>query len=252
MKLLRGYYIYTLLLLVTYADAQVSQNGTSEEKVTAVFYKISTYSAENKDKAEVPADVQQRLDEYKAARDNAEFGLYFTKSKSLFKAVEKLESGETPTQALTALLGGGIRYCNLNTKEKVKQLETLGEKFNIMVPFDEYQWVITTETKKINGYTCYKATSHKEEFSKFRNKTITADPFVWFTPEIPAPFGPIGFDGLPGLVLEGSTNGKTYFYATKIVFDYQDKKITIEKPSKGKYVTPSELEDIQIEAMSKN
>jgi GLPGLI family protein len=252
MKTRRGYYLVYLFFTVLSGAAQNANDGRNAEKITAVFYKMNAYSGDNKEKAVVPADVQLRLDEYKAARDNAEFGLYYTKSKSLFKAVEKLETSETSSQTLTALLGGGIRYCNAITKEKIKQLETLGEKFNIMIPFDEYKWNITTETKQINGYTCYKATSHKEEFSKFRNKTVTVDPFVWFTPEIPAPFGPIGLDGLPGLVLEGSANGKTYFYATKIVFDYQDKKVAIEKPAKGKYVTSAELEAIQIEAMSKN
>ena len=66
-------------------------------------------------------------------------------------------------------------------------------------------------------------------------------PIVWFTPEIPIPFGPIGIDGLPGVVLEASEKGKMYFYATKIISDYKDPLITIEIP-KGKFITPEEYD----------
>jgi len=45
---------------------------------------------------------------------------------------------------------------------------------------------------------------------------LTFSPIAWFAPEINVPFGPKGIDGLPGLVLEGSMNGKLFFYANKI------------------------------------
>jgi len=39
---------------------------------------------------------------------------------------------------------------------------------------------------------------------------------VWFTYDIPYPFGPHLLNGLPGIVLEGSHNGESYYTATNI------------------------------------
>ena len=48
------------------------------------------------------------------------------------------------------------------------------------------------ETDSIMGYDCRKATV------EFAGRSYTA----WFTPEIPLPFGPYKFGGLPGLILK--------------------------------------------------
>ncbi|MBG6110580.1 GLPGLI family protein [Flavobacterium sp. CG_23.5] len=224
----------------------------ANDPVIAVYYKMGRYAdAPNKVNANISPNIQLKIDEYEKAKNNVELALYFKKRVAVFKLVDKLNiEDNNPIDKLIAITAGGTRYCNNDSKQRIKQIETLGEKFNVILPFDEYRWTITTETKKINGYICYKATSHKEEFSKFRNRTISMDPTVWFTPEMPFSFGPSGLDGLPGLVLEGSINGKTYFYATKIVFDYKNAQIDFEKPKNGKYITPDELEEIQVKKMN--
>lgn len=77
-------------------------------------------------------------------------------------------------------------------------------------------WNISeTESKKINNFTCYKATT------VFRGSEIVA----YYTPEIPIGFGPFKFKGLPGLILEVynvDTKGQKYHWkAKKIVYPYQ-------------------------------
>jgi GLPGLI family protein len=52
-------------------------------------------------------------------------------------------------------------------------------------------WIITSDTMRILGYRCLKATC------SFRGRRYE----VWFTPEIPIADGPWKFKGLPGLVL---------------------------------------------------
>ena len=240
--------IFTLLIVCGFQKNPIK----GEDSINVVYYKMGLYSDGIKKEEKLPENVQKNLDEYSKTMEDIEFGLYFTKEKSIFKLIETLEPAEGTSATLKSIIAGGTIFKNNATKEKIKFLETLGEKFNVILPFDEYKWVITTETKKINGYLCYKATTHIEKFQKFRNKTISVDSYVWFTPEIPYSFGPKGLDGLPGLVLEGSLNSKTYFYATKIVFDYKNNNINIEKTKGGKNVTPEELEDIQIKAMEKN
>lgn len=70
---------------------------------------------------------------------------------------------------------------------------------------EEWQWKISDSTKNILGYECVKATID------YHGRKWT----VWFSPEIPVANGPWKFDGLPGLILEASTDdGKYSFFAT--------------------------------------
>ena len=71
-------------------------------------------------------------------------------------------------------------------------------KKNKYVIVDSLQtnWVLTNETKIVDEYKCYKATM---SFSiESRKGMITA----WYCPEIPFSFGPKGYGGLPGLIIE--------------------------------------------------
>lgn len=58
-------------------------------------------------------------------------------------------------------------------------------------------WEITDETTEINGMICKKALGTLS-WPGFKDDKVT----VWFTPEIPIPFGPHGMHGLPGLILQ--------------------------------------------------
>lgn len=78
-------------------------------------------------------------------------------------------------------------------------------------------WVISTESKNIGGYKCYKAISNITKLDK------TSQAIAWFAPDINFSIGPIGFNGLPGLILEleyGNfkyTATNIYNYSRKIV-----------------------------------
>lgn len=58
------------------------------------------------------------------------------------------------------------------------------------------------ETDSIMGYNCRKATV------EFAGRSYTA----WFTPEIPLPFGPYKFGGLPGLILKLEDAERQYIW----------------------------------------
>jgi GLPGLI family protein len=53
------------------------------------------------------------------------------------------------------------------------------------------QWQIHEESKQINGYNCQKAST------QFRGRSYEA----WFSSEVPTPFGPYKFYGLPGIIV---------------------------------------------------
>lgn len=82
-------------------------------------------------------------------------------------------------------------------------------------PLSEMEWAIVEDsTATILDYDCIMAESnyHGRHWR------------VWFTPEIPLPFGPWKLHGLPGLILKGEANGGFSFTATGL--GQTDRKIT--------------------------
>jgi GLPGLI family protein len=239
-----NYKMLNLVILLCNFTLNNSFN-TNVNAVNVVYYKIDRYDSGMKDDKSV-----KTVDASYEALKEVELALYFTKEVAVFKQINKISVADDVLSKMASIIAGGERYYNVVTKQKIEHMDTMGEEFNVVLPFKEYTWEITKETKKINGYTCYKAISHLSEYSKLRKKSISIDPVVWFTPEMPFTFGPAGLDGLPGLVLEGSINGRLYFYATKIEFDIKADDIDFSKPKKGKYITPAEFEDILLRDMN--
>ena len=61
-------------------------------------------------------------------------------------------------------------------------------------------WKFHNESKEIDGYECYKATN---EYIVINSKGEFRHPVTaWFCPQLPYSFGPVGYGGLPGLILE--------------------------------------------------
>lgn len=88
-----------------------------------------------------------------------------------------------------------------HNKKEVLSFEYIGP--HIMLVKDDYPvlgWVITEETKQLGGYTCIKASA------SYRG----TDWIVWFTPDIPLPYGPWKLHGLPGLIVEATETTDTY------------------------------------------
>lgn len=63
-------------------------------------------------------------------------------------------------------------------------------------------WVIGEETKEVLGYRCRKATC------RFRGRDYVA----WYAEELPIPYGPYYFRGLPGLIVELCDINKEYVF----------------------------------------
>ena len=95
-------------------------------------------------------------------------------------------------------------------------------------------WVLQNETKEINGFLCYKATSTNKIVygEKVFNHPVTA----WYCPTLPYNFGPNGYSGLPGLILE-LNDGNISYVVKKI--NLSKNKTVIEIP-KGKTMSEEE------------
>lgn len=182
--------------------------------------------------------IKKKTKEMINSIEQNDYELVFNDSISVFNLKKEMLS-DNPNNKLSSSLIGGKRYKNLKDSVNIKQKEFLGQIFNIHLKFNNYKWSVTKEKKIISGYTCYKAIAKIIESDFIRKKEIEYFIEAWFTPEIPVPFGPAGIDGLPGLVLEGSSNsGAAVFYVSKL--DLLNNEKSIEKVidlSKGKNIS---------------
>lgn len=191
------------------------------------FYKV-IYKIDVRENIEGKDTFNSKTDDYEVlrkstvllkkvseARKDLRYVLYANNSKSIYRLVEFLLPDEDKfAYQIATILGGKqgeIYYKNINDNEKFKHTDLLGKQYNVLFPVNQYEWTITTESKIINGFKCYRAFTKWEEHDYNRDIDIKFTPEAWFTNDIPIPFGPKGIDGLPGLVLEATFNGKTFF-----------------------------------------
>jgi GLPGLI family protein len=140
--------------------------------------------------------------------------------------------------------GSDLLYKDIKEQRYVKQSELLGKLFLIKDSIKKNNWQLHSDTKNIGTYSCYKATLERtvnrffSDESKKETQIITA----WYAPQIPVSNGPEEFQGLPGLILELSSDTKTIL-CSRVVLNPK-KKITIEPPTKGKMVSQLEFNAI--------
>ncbi len=178
--------------------------------------------------------------------------LYCNRTSSNFVLKDRLIADADRTGQLTlessTIQSGGSYYVDLKEKKRIQLEEMDGEWYRISLPYEYYKWNITDQTKKIMGYTCFKAIADTVIFySKFRDRIEKTIPIAWFTYDIPIPFGPNGLDQLPGLVLEGNIGGNySYAYSCKKIepLDPSNSKKYLKEPSKGKSIANKSYQDI--------
>jgi GLPGLI family protein len=175
-------------------------------------------------------------DYYALAQKGAEFvnfELVANKSNSYFKMLETIKNDETAFASSFSVASTSF-YTEADSNSKIRyENDYLGE-FRFIYS-DKTDWKLENETKYIDTYLCYKATS--EEIVVNGDKTFRHAIIAWYCPAIPFSYGPKGFVGLPGLILELQVRNITWG-ATKIELSNEDK--IIEKPTKGKLITEDE------------
>ncbi|MCB0373997.1 MAG: GLPGLI family protein [Muricauda sp.] len=228
------------------------------------------------------AQQEQILEQMRKSMEKS-YELTFDRSGSLYREEEKLESPGGLQGGVNVVIAGsgqGKYYKNVQTQTYVNQTDMFGKMFLVTDSLQPWEWKLSSETKKIGNYTCYKATSVRkvdsamvkrfERFStdgednmekdsiaqdttqnktllsrieKPEDRTITA----WYTPEIPVSQGPGPYWGLPGLILEVTTQ-RTAILCSKIILNPDDKE-AVEPPSKGKKVNQAEYDEIMAKKM---
>jgi len=224
---------YNLALVFLFTNSLVGQN---KHKASSVIYEIIVTN--NLNNAEIDKKAKDIIKGMVNSTESIECRLLFDGYSSVFQQVKKMNLEDDLSYKLASVFIRGINYTNVKEEKRILVKHISDEVFNISMVYNQYDWVITKETKTIGDYVCFKAVTSKEVFNSITNKNKRNDIIAWFAPEIAAPFGPNGIDELPGLILETTTNN-IVFYATKIELNYSKENI-IKKPEEGKKITEEE------------
>lgn len=200
-----------------------------------VGYKVSYHKKNSLDGRK----VNELSSEVQAIIKNAEdvnASLLFTQSESLYQLDESIQNDVKSSVNITKIFAGSsnIYYTNIKNDEMFKQTSTLGKYFR--VTFTSPKWKITKEKREILGYVCYKAKSLEGD-----NQVI-----AWFTPELSFSYGPLYYNGLPGLILK-LTNSKLVFEAETIDLNPSDFQLNI--PTKGEKISSEKYKEIAKKSM---
>ena len=252
--------IFTLVFLIVCSGSQLFGQDSSG----LATYKTAMKMEISMDSTELSADQQSIMQQRLMKALQKEYELSFNASESNWKEVSKLDqdTGAEGIQIVMVGIGGGedgLLYKNVREKNFLETTEAFGKLFLVSGQLDQPEWKMSSETKQIGQYTCYKATSEREitetrvsevngeksEKEVKRMQTTT----VWYTPDIPLAHGPDNYWGLPGLILEVS-DGNRVIICNKIVLNPK-KEIAIAIPSKGKKVTAEQYEEIMQEQAEK-
>ena len=174
--------------------------------------------------------------------------LTFNKEESVFKEDEKLDAISGATDSWGKNFAPGEQYKNVKTNTLIQKQEFYGKQFLVKDKLLSIKWEMTTETKQIGKYLCFKATASLPsadltwyDFS-WNNLTENTNEdkkmtqvVAWYATQIPVSQGPLEYWGLPGLILEVNV-GNTTMLCSKIIIN-PDEKAEIIAPNKGKLIS---------------
>ena len=197
-------------------------------------------TSKDKDKTDSEKKINELFKKTLKLVDKIEYEFLYNNEKSLFRRINIVqdESLNNPyLKLLEAIVSSGTYYQNRADNTTLHQKDVFGEEFLI-----EYQilsdWKISNETKYINGYKSFKAIN----LNPINTENNIVE--VWFTPNINTFFGPKGYGGLPGLIVEIKMKLVT-LQLKKIIFN---KKIKIKEVKNKKKITLEEYIKIAQEA----
>lgn len=151
---------------------------------------------------------------------NASESKFYSPATEYLDSLNSTPDGRAKVQQMTVSAVQAGDYDNIPKKDglyyivkslqdnRLRYYDIAGlDKYYSEEPVEEIDWTITDLTKTVIGYECIMAVAD------FRGRKWIA----WFAPDIPVINGPWKLGGLPGLILEASTdNGQYSFIATGI------------------------------------
>ncbi len=141
---------------------------------------------------------------YKSAQNGAKnltYVLAFDSTKMKFELKQTMNIDDVNLDFAKAFSGCSGAYYYSKGAPYFYNKPKNNEFTKSMIKYKSFNdWQLTSETKLIGGFICYKATGYqtvKNIKGLFKNLVV-----AWYCPKIPVPFGPIGYGNLPGVILE--------------------------------------------------
>lgn len=181
---------------------------------------------------DVPLQIKEYLEEAKANEKFVTFTLCFDDNNMKFSS-NKLDgiSDDNYSSILQISDTEDNYYRKINSDIIYKEKwYTDSKKFIFRKIKIKTDWEITTDKKIISNHECIKATCNLMSDIGDGKMDILYLLTAWYCPEIKAPFGPKGYGGLPGMILEVTQNSVT-FTASKIYSNSGNTIFTIPNES---------------------
>ena len=226
----------TVVLLFFLSKVTAQQNGI------AYYVVNSSQEIESKEKIqELDPELRSAINATDESLKEVEFKLIFNEEFGKYQDVKKMSSDNDSELALgmAKIIAGylGPVHYNLKDQQIISERRLGNQSFLVNKVFDDYSWVLTNESIKINNLICYKATTSilEEKRSGIKETLVIA----WYTPEISIPIGPNGFAGLPGLIVQ-IENKKTITTLKKIQFIKDSELEDLRPPANIPYLSNEE------------
>ena len=255
-----------LLLLTFFSGLSLSaQNfvGKAEYISKRIIPYINSQKV-NKSKEEEQLDKESEIAMKKAC--SKRFELTFNNFEALYQEIKQLETPILDNGVFgvsVTMDDDGKKYMNLKTKVYLKEEPIFDEDFLIVDSLKNYNWKLIPESKKIGDYTCYKATTilpipkkeleaynkylKEKENGKIQLFTVKEPKEIvttaWYTSEIPISAGPMGYWGLPGLILEINSE-RLVLLCSKISIKLRD-ATKINAPTSSKKISQLEFDRLE-------
>ena len=213
--------LFTIYLLILFGPRPISAQSQSEGVIGEVVYAYYPDSAaiflqretlKTEDATDNARSISHLQDQYYVTR-SLRFQLLFNREASLFELSPQLRL-DTDNRFLYNLAiletrGDRRHYLNTVTRTRLYERPDLSSDtiYHITEVYDKHPWIISEDTRTIAGYSCRKA-HYDYTYTDLDDVDKTVHVIAWYAPDLPYSFGPAGFDGLPGMILEVSTQWK--------------------------------------------
>jgi len=124
---------------------------------------------------------------------------------------------------------------DVNNNKMTELISVSGDKFAIPQTYPTQEWEILGDHKEIGGYSCQNAKT------TFKGRTFE----VWFTTELPFPYGPWKLHGLPGLILDARDMKNEVVFAYAGFDKLEDSKVQVALPQGAITTSMDEVKKIQ-------
>lgn len=223
--------IYLLFLLGTLTC--FSQNTKSIQVVyMTVLDPIITKKSDNEKLEKINSEINNFLNDKRFVLSANSKGFVFKEENGL----ELNERQQKISRIANSIYTIYPYSYNLNKKILCKNFNDVS-----VITNSNLEWSILNESKKIDDYLCYKAEciiTFKTRSGSEGSRNVIA----WYSPEINFNYGPNGYMGLPGLILELEYN-KTKLVVKEIKLF--DEEINIEFPNTKEITEKEFLEQLQ-------